>query len=456
MSITIVQKSDLSQQRPHARRALVLASGAISGGAFKIGGLLALNRFFQNFTVNDFDLYVGASAGALLAAPLSARLEPRWLVSAIRGSSERLTQFRPYDFYVPNWREMLDCCAGLAHDVATIGPKAAAAVLRMVPRRRREITRLVRAFANEPSVKAAEELVDVFSRTLRAENLGMRSSYLPSGLFDNRRIETYLRSNFDRNGVPNDFRKLKLRTGNSLYVTATDLNTAQTVAFGHDEDTSLTISEAVQASTAIPVFFKPARVGPPGKEQDYGDAGLRQTASISTAVRHGAELIICYNPFRPYVNYRFRPGTEGRRSIGDMGAGVLINQAFRTLLHSRLKLSIELLRLDDAFRGDLVLIEPAETDEHFFSINPLDFWKRAQAAEHGYQSVKNSLEKHYETLRRILGAYGIEVDLAGMEDELGAIQDGSTVAEKFDVLEEHGTRPMRAASSRLKLVTAAL
>jgi predicted acylesterase/phospholipase RssA len=241
---------------------------------------------------------------------------------------------------------------------------------------------------------------------------------LPSGLFDNAPIERYIRHNLEQNKAPNSFRKLKLETGRSLYIGATNLNTAQGVVFGHDEDNSLTISEAVQASTAIPGFFKPPRLGPAGREQHYVDAAVRKTANISVAVRHGAQLVICYNPFRPFVNYRHRVAANDKSSIADLGLAVIINQAFRTLLHSRLRLGIEKLRLDDTFRGDVILIEPTETDARFFAMNPLAFWARQAAAEHGFQSVRQSLFKHHDSLRAILGAYGISVDLNAIGQKL--------------------------------------
>src|SRR2546430_7648102 len=76
-----------------------------------------------------------------------------------------------------------------------------------------------------------------------------------------------------------------------------NLDTAERVVFGHDEDTSLIISEEVQASTALPGFYKPARI----KGVDYVDGGVRRTANIDVAIEHGAELVICYNPFRPFL-----------------------------------------------------------------------------------------------------------------------------------------------------------
>src|SRR5262249_53199464 len=85
-------------------------------------------------------------------------------------------------------------------------------------------------------------------------------AYLPSGIFDNTSLEQYLRHNIERQGLSNDFRVLFRRRGVELYIVAMNLDTAERVVFGHDEDTSLTISEAVQASTALPGFYKPARI----------------------------------------------------------------------------------------------------------------------------------------------------------------------------------------------------
>lgn len=441
MGITIVQKSDLSKPRPEAKRALVLAGGAISGGAFKLGGLLALNRYLQNFRVTDFDMYLGLSAGAFLAAPLTAGIEPHELIKAVRGSSGRITQFRYMDFYVPNWREFVGRPARFISDMTSAVPRIPLSLMRTLPRRSTELRQRAKAFLAEPNLGNAEALFEPIVADLAKGPFKDRGGYWPSGIFDNRGIEAYMRRNLERNDIPNDFRQLKLLTGKSLYIGATNVNTAQGATFGHDEDHTVTISQAVQASTAIPGFFRPARIGPPGAEQDYMDACVRKTANISTTVRKGAELIICYNPFRPFVNYRHRPGTSGRRSLADLGVGAVLNQAFRTMLHSRLHVGIEKLKLDQDFQGDCILIEPAETDARFFDINPLAFWRRAEAAAHGYQSVKTSIERHHPALKNLLGAYGIEVDLTGMEGEYEAIQDARTASEKLDLME--ASRPER-------------
>lgn len=419
MGITIVQKSDLSKPRTEERRALVLAGGAITGGAFKLGGLAALDRFFVNKKVTDFDIYMGISAGAFLAAPIAGGIEPSELVEAFIGHPRKLSAFRYRDFYNPNWRELWQRPTNALKDLALTGPRVTAALLRNLPRQLPDLQQRARDFLADPGTETAEHLVEPLLR-VAVEAGPSRFGWLPSGLFDNATIERYVRENLARNDVPNNFRDLKLRRGKSLYIGATNLNTAQGVVFGHDEDNSVSISAAVQASTAIPGFYKPARIGPPGREQDYCDAAVRKTANISVAVRHGAQLIVCYNPFRPFVNYRHRLVTNERSSVADLGMAVILNQAFRTLLHSRLRLGIEKLKLDESFRGDVVLIEPTETDARFFSMNPVAFWEREAAAEHGFQSVKQSLLRHYDSLRAILGAYGIQVDAEAIGDHLRA------------------------------------
>src|ERR1041385_6716176 len=139
--------------------------------------------------------------------------------------------------------------------------------------------------------------------------------------------------------MTNDFRVLYRLRQIELYIVAMNLDTAERVVFGHDEDSSVTISESVQASTALPGFYKPARI----KGVDYVDGGVRRTANIDVAIEHGADLVICYNPFRPFHNrVRRVNGKNGEYTIegqllADSGLLTVINQVFRTLLHSRLQ-----------------------------------------------------------------------------------------------------------------------
>jgi hypothetical protein len=122
--------------------------------------------------------------------------------------------------------------------------------------------------------------------------------------------------------------------------------------------------------------------------------------------------------------------------MAQMGPAVVLDQVFRTLLHSRLMLGVQKLALDPAFKGNLILIEPAENDARMFNISPLAFWKRAEAAEAGYISVKRTLERHHEEISRILAMSGIRTNLQRLKDDESALRVARHADEAvFDVLE---------------------
>jgi NTE family protein len=69
----------------HSRRktALVLAGGGITGFFYEVGVLAALDDLAGGATSNDFDVYVGTSAGAVLAALLANGARPREIFEAV-------------------------------------------------------------------------------------------------------------------------------------------------------------------------------------------------------------------------------------------------------------------------------------------------------------------------------------------------------------------------------------
>ena len=54
---------------------------------------LAFDDFLVNRKTTDFDIYVGLSAGAFLAAPLASGVTPPEMMRSLEGSSEEFTQF---------------------------------------------------------------------------------------------------------------------------------------------------------------------------------------------------------------------------------------------------------------------------------------------------------------------------------------------------------------------------
>lgn len=409
LGITIVQKSDLSERKRNAKVALVLAGGAVTGGGFKLGGLKALDDFLVNRKTTDFDSYIGLSAGAVLSAPLAAGVSPAEMLKSMTGESVSFSQLEALDFYTPDVLHWLSGPARFALDSATFMPGVISDVLRQTPRLLREIEEPVAKAWAAPSLRALSDILEPIGHALgRSRSLPSPLDYLPSGLFDNSGIERYLRRNFEAAGVPNDFRALYRSTKRELYISAMNLDTAERAVFGHDEDCSVTISAAVQASTALPGFYRPARIN----GVDYVDGGVRRTANIDVAVEHGANLVICYNPFRPFNNRLRRVQRNGRfeiegKPLADSGIFTVINQVFRTLLHSRLQYGLRQYQDDPNFRGDIVVIEPTEDDQHFFQMSALAYWQRLVAANHGYVSVSDSISQNYDLIRQILESYGI-------------------------------------------------
>ena len=414
MGLTLIRKSDGQPRKKNPKIALVLAGGAVSGGAFKVGGLKALNDFMVGPGVADFDTYVGLSAGAILAVPLAAGVPPDEMVKVLEGTSDRFDMLRPIDFYSPNFEEFTQRPAKFLYDLFTYLPGVSIELARRLPNPPEAMRQAARSAVRDPSYANLEALATcVISHVSPTREIPALTNHIPSGLFDNASLESWLRNNLERIGIPNDFRAFRRKTGRRLYLSACDLDTAERVIFGPDENCELTVSQAMQASTALPGFYKPARLN----GIDYVDGGVRNTANIDVAIEKGADLIVCYNPFRPFLNRIDAEGDDSSyfadgRYIADRGLKAVINQVFRTMLHSRLRLAMQRYLADDRFRGDIVLLEPRELDANYFAVNPLAFWKRAEAVQQGFESVRQTIEQNFTQLSEVFGRYGIELDQA--------------------------------------------
>lgn len=427
MGITLIQKSDLTKKKENAKVALVLAGGAISGGAFKIGGLKALNDYLVNRKLTHFDIYVGLSAGAVLVIPLAGGTPPEEMLASLDGTSSKYSQLSPFDMYLPNYLEFFTRPLQYLRGHLNYLPGVLFDLLKAYPRIKKEnfVDNFLR-FLKKPSYSQYENLTKPLLKVAYSSRaMPGLGELIPSGVFDNKPLETYLRKNMRHNKMPNNFRVLKRMTGKSLYMTAMNLDTSENVVFGPDEKNDISISEAAQASCAIPGFYKPARI----KGVDYIDGGVRKTANIDLAFEKGADLVICYNPFRPYNNKIFLEYlreenkfiTKNKR-LADWGMGTVVNQVFRTLFHSRLQFGLANLTSQPDFKKDLILIEPTEDDSDFFTMNPLFFWNRAKAARLGFESVTNSIGKHYDVISKILASYGIQMTKDTVEKETNAIR----------------------------------
>ena len=387
--ITILSKHDAALRGDRRSRiALVLAGGAITGGAFKAGGLRALDELLRpTLRLNDFDLFVGLSAGSVLASALAGGIDAEELFKITTGESDRFSPLRPLDFMRPNVREPAERIAlFIAKTAEVLGGYISG----------REDPRTGVPFTAK---QTAYKLLSVVARLA------------PTGLFDPDGVRDYLRRQIRELGIPDDFRELARLRGKDLYVTAVDINTGGMVTFGPREHyAAVRVSDAVSASCALPVWYRTARVRNPRYREpterrwlDLADGGVVRTANVGLALRRGADLVVVYNPFTP-IRY-----TAPDRSLYEHGAYALASQLFRTVLGSRLDIGKEKVLADPSVRADIIYIEPRSEDLDFFAMNPLNFWSKHRAARHGYESVRGALAESRAQLCAVFERHGIEL-----------------------------------------------
>jgi NTE family protein len=359
------------RRRRASRTALVLGGGGFTGAVYEIGALRALDLLSVNRSVNQFDIYVGTSAGAVIAALAANGVTPEQMMQTLneRGS-EHLPSLGRQEFLRLNKGEFALKALQL--------PLHAVSVARNV----------VRSLGSLSAVDLVLALADA----------------LPSGVYSGAGIEAYMRGVLSADGRTDDFRLLE----RELYLAATDLDTCERIVLGAEGWDDIPISAAVRASTALPMVYAPYRV----RERELVDGGIVSTTNLDIAVEAGAEFIVVVNPLVPYVNDFSASiptlfGTRARR-ISDMGFPKIGYQTFKLLAYQRLHEMAG--HWKERYPGvDIVLIEPDPDDELMFQTNVLNFASRVDVARHGFESVTLKLAQDYEDLRAVCRRHGIEI-----------------------------------------------
>jgi NTE family protein len=359
------------RRRRSDKTALVLGGGGFTGGVYEIGALRALDLLAVNSTVNQFDIYVGTSAGSFIAALCANGVTPEEMMRVL--IHEPASPFEDVDLgdlLRPNIAELAR--------KGVLLPWRALGLARQVARQRGQVS-----------------LMDVL--------LGLAEG-LPSGVYTGEGIESYLRRVLSEPGRSDSFTELR----RELYLTATDLDTCERVVFGQDGLSDVPISTAVRASGALPMVYAPVRVG----ERELVDGGLVSTTNFDIAVEAGAKLIVVINPIVPFVNdfsetIRTLGGVRARR-VSDMGFPRIGYQAFKLLAHQRLHELAE--RWEERYPGvDIVLIEPEPADRLMFQTSIMSFASRMDIARHGFESVTQHLAGEYASYSEIAERHGIDI-----------------------------------------------
>jgi NTE family protein len=355
-----------------SKTALVLGGGGFTGGVYEIGALRALDLLAVNRTVNQFDVYVGTSAGSFLAALTANGVTPEEMMRVV--NQQVPTPFRDVDrgtLMRPNTLEFAQSAALLP--------------LRMLGLTRNFLTHLRSASLIDLAVGLAEAL--------------------PSGLYDGSGVQRYLETVLSDPDRTNDFRLLQ----NELYLPTTDLDTCERIVLGGEEWDDVPIARAVAASTALPMVYKPVEI----KGRHLVDGGLRSTTNVDVAVEAGAQFVVVVNPLVPYVNdfQKVIPTMLGSRvrRVRDMGFPQIGYQAFKLLAHQRMHEAVS--QWKERYPGvDIILIEPDPNDELMFETNILNFTRRVEIARHGFESVTLKLASEYEEVKSIAAKHGIEIE----------------------------------------------
>ncbi|MCB1919839.1 MAG: patatin-like phospholipase family protein [Candidatus Competibacteraceae bacterium] len=371
----VTQPESKQRQASGPRIGLAIAGGGPVGLVYEIGALRALDEALEGIDFNNLDVYVGVSAGAVIAALLANQLKTGQMCHIFISNESEEHPLDPRIFLTPAfgeyWRRLASI-PGLVWESCW------------------------HYFKNPLDLNFLQSL----TRLGRA---------LPSGFFDNEPIHHYLTRLWDTPGCTNDFRQL----ANKLYIVAVDLDTGESVKFGAPGYDQAPISRAVQASSALPGLYPPVEID----GRYFVDGALLKTMHASVALQEDLDLLFCLNPLVPFdarlAVTAARPTQVGRLVEGGLPA--VLSQTFRALIHSRLKVGMR--QYDSEYEhSDIVLFEPNRDDPKMFFTNVFSFSGRRWVCEHAYQTTRQDLINRREALEPILARHGIRMRMDVLED----------------------------------------
>jgi len=303
--------------------ALVLSGGGLKAAAYHLGVCLALREKgfkFAGGSAKDvnlhyeddkmtFKVYVGSSAGAIIASFLASGFSIDAIIDAFeKGSVSDLTQF------IRRKRQFHSRLKPITYlDIFQLNGGHFFSVIPNFLRRQSIITGGIEAL--------------------------IKSGFKINGLFTAKGIERYLRKHVLSD---NNFSTL----GVELFVIGTQLNHSRKVVFGNFKESKkdkhiyyanfAKISDAVAASASLPPVFSPYKIkNDNGHDFYFFDGEIRDTLSTHVAADHGADLVISSYSWQPY-HY-----TERHGSLHSYGIPVIINQAIYQIVEQKIQKHIE-------------------------------------------------------------------------------------------------------------------
>lgn len=403
--------------------ALALAGGGPLGAIYEIGALCALEESLTGMDFNALEHYVGVSAGGFIAAALANGMTARELCTAFIANDAEA-----HDAFDPSWL-MQPAYSEFARRGIMLPGLALSALWSF-------------SSGRKSWMSALEQLAPA----------------LPTGVFSNASIEKQLARLFSQNGRTNDFRQLKSK----LTLVATNLDSADAAPFGRPGWDHVPISQAVQASSALPGLFPPVEID----DQYYVDGALKKTMHASVALDEGVDLLICLNPLVPFdatlpefsrvMQRGLAPEKQKIPRIVDGGLPSVLSQTFRSMIHSRMELGMK--HYQHAYPDtDIFLIEPDHRDPELYLANTFSYAQRSHLAEHAYQQTRQLLRTRKTGISAKLARHGIRLNHDVLDDTQRHLSQPAksptplgraiaTLQEVMDDLEEVVTTHSRAAA----------
>ena len=367
------------------RIALSLAGGGPLGAIYEIGALCALQEALDGIDFTHLDHYVGVSAGSFIAASLANGMSPQDLCeSFIDNELQGNDSGQHSDRFDPAWLMR-----------PAFGEFARRAI--MLP---------------GLLVSAASRVT--FERKSLLSALELLGPALPTGVFSSAEVNERMAKIFSQPGRSNDFRTLQKMRGSRLTLIATNLDSGESAPFGAPGWDHVPISQAVQASSALPGLFPPIEIG----DHYFVDGALKKTLHASVALDEGMDLVICLNPLVPFDALNARPAVMQRGlpkerqripRISDGGLPAVLSQTFRSMIHSRLEMGMKAYERQYP-QTDIVLIEPDQRDPEMYLANTFSYSQRASLAEHAYQQTRYLLRTRRSSLAAKFEKHGISVN----------------------------------------------
>lgn len=335
---------------------LALCGGGVTGAFFEVGVLAALDEVLGRPVTNSFAAYVGASAGSSVAAAVSQGVPAERLYRALAD---------PADGFFPLGRKQ---------------------VFEVPVRRWLSIALAVFLAALRARIRRA------LRRPLSGEEI---TDWLPAGLFEIDRYRRFLADFLSRAGLSQRFEDVP-----RLFIAANDVDSGERVVFGDPARADVDIPLAIAASSAIPLFFEPVRIG----DRYYFDGAIGLVGHVDVLVRHGARRVLVVNPVVPIRNDPARVCIPSRRGncshLADKGMFAVSDQAYRIMNKVRLHLGLKHL-VSETPGLEIVLVEPGDEETVLFVNGSMSFAARQAVLEYARTNAGAAFQQASAELRRL-------------------------------------------------------